>query len=66
VDPDNAIRNNGLGRVVTGDESLADAVKSALDATLDAAKIRAYFQTNHSSGVAEQYFRVFESLARGD
>ena len=66
VDPDDVIRKNGLGRVVTGDQSLLNAVKSALDAPPDAEKIRVYFQDNHASGVAEQYLRVFASLANGD
>jgi glycosyltransferase involved in cell wall biosynthesis len=66
VDPDDAIRNNGLGRVVTGNRLLHDAVRSTLDAPPDADKIREYFQDNHASGVAEQYLRVFANLAHGN
>ncbi|WP_051554390.1 glycosyltransferase family 4 protein [Desulfobulbus elongatus] len=65
VDPDDVIRNNSLGCVVIGDQSLPEVVRSVLDAPPDAEKIRVYFQKNHASGVAEQYLHVFGSLVRG-
>jgi glycosyltransferase involved in cell wall biosynthesis len=63
VDPDNVIRENSLGLVVTSEDALREALRSFLEGPRpDPEGIRQYFSDNHSAGVFEQYRTILESL----
>ena len=66
LDPDDIIRSNRLGRIAAGREDLSPALAEMLD-TYGACRDRiiSYFMDHHSTGVVEEYCRVFTTLLDG-
>lgn len=63
VDPDNVIRENGLGYIAESQEDLREKLSEFLRGTqLDAAQIQKYFNDNHSTKVVDKYCDLLKRM----